>query len=422
MNNFYNQINFFIGILFLASCGGGAIKEEKSFIKAGPESRKEIQNALIQAQPGDTLFFDEGVFEMDLGISILDKENIALVGKGHEKTIFSFAEQKKGASGAEGILAKNMKNVTFMDLAVVETTGDAIKVQDSDGVIFMNVRTEWAGAKPENGAYGLYPVTCSNVLIDGCIAKGASDAGIYVGQSKNVIVRNCYAERNVAGIEIENTTNSDVYNNEATGNTGGILMFNLPDLPVKGGGHTRVYNNKVYKNNLGNFAPEGNMVATIPAGTGMFVLASRNIEIFDNEILDNATGGIGIISYFFTQIPVKDSLFNPFPTAIYIHNNKFSQDLSVEPDMTKDIGPMVKQFEAQLGRRPDIMHDGVIHPEMGKTVQEMPAESRFCIKDNGEVVIVNLQDPTTPPEAYNCELAPLEEANVQVAGKEIASL
>ena len=39
----------------------------------------------------------------------------------------------------------------------------------------------------------LYPVQCKNVLIDGCVAIGASDAGIYVGQSQYVIVRNSKA-------------------------------------------------------------------------------------------------------------------------------------------------------------------------------------------------------------------------------------
>ena len=35
----------------------------------------------------------------------------------------------------------------------------------------------------------LYPVESTNVLIDGCVAIGASDAGIYVGQSQNIIVQ-----------------------------------------------------------------------------------------------------------------------------------------------------------------------------------------------------------------------------------------
>ena len=38
-----------------------------------------------------------------------------------------------------------------------------------------------------------------------------ADAGVYVGQSTNVTIRHYYAHHNVAGIEIENCINSDVY-------------------------------------------------------------------------------------------------------------------------------------------------------------------------------------------------------------------
>ena len=70
--------------------------------------------------------------------------------------------------------------------------------------------------------------------------KGASDAGIYVGQSRNIVVRRNQVEFNVAGIEIENSTDADVYDNMATNNTGGILVFNLPGPPVQDGRRTRV--------------------------------------------------------------------------------------------------------------------------------------------------------------------------------------
>src|SRR6185436_8691984 len=109
-----------------------------------------------------------------------------------------------------------------------------------------------------------YPVLSEDVLIEDCVAIGASDAGIYVGQSKNIIVRGSRAERNVAGIEIENSVGADVYGNVATQNTGGILVFNLPDLELKNGHGTRVFKNEVFENNHPNFAPQGNIVASVP--------------------------------------------------------------------------------------------------------------------------------------------------------------
>ena len=130
---------------------------------------------------------------------------------------------------------------------------------------------------------------CTDVVIEGCKVAGASDAGIYVGQSKNIIVRRNTVEKNVAGIEIENSTQADVYENLATDNSGGILVFTMPDLPTKDGRLCRVFNNKVLANNHDNFAPKGNIVATVPPGTGIMIMANDQVEVFDNTIEKNQT-------------------------------------------------------------------------------------------------------------------------------------
>ena len=92
------------------------------------------------------------------------------------------------------------------DFAVEDTKGDGVKSKGSDQITFRNLRVEWtAGPNEANGAYGVYPVASKNVLIDGVVVRGAADAGIYVGQSENIVVRNSRAEFNVAGIEIENS-------------------------------------------------------------------------------------------------------------------------------------------------------------------------------------------------------------------------
>src|SRR5690606_33451900 len=164
--------------------------------------------------------------------------------------------------------------------------GDAIKVQETQGIIFRNVRAEWTG-KPgkKNGAYGLYPVQCRNVLIEYCEAVGASDAGIYVGQSDEIEVRHCRAFRNVAGIEIEKSTRASVHHNVAEQNTGGILVFDLPDLMKKKCGQVKVFQNTIRENSYRNFAPKGNIVGQVPAGTGIMILAVSDVEVFENHII-----------------------------------------------------------------------------------------------------------------------------------------
>jgi parallel beta-helix repeat protein len=171
-----------------------------------------------------------------MGLS-LDLDNCTIQGAGHDKTIWTFKTQD---AGAEGLLV-TADGITLQDFAIEDTRGNAIKTNAANNLTFRRVRTEWTGGpKADNGAYGLYPVNGTNILVEDCIVKGASDAGVYVGQSKNVIVRRNEVQFNVAGIEIENCYNADVYHNIATNNTGGILVFDMPGLPMKDGRDHRV--------------------------------------------------------------------------------------------------------------------------------------------------------------------------------------
>ena len=196
-------------------------------------------------------------------------------------------------------------------------------------------------------------------MIEHCIAIAASDAGIYVGQSEDIIVRYSEAFDNVAGIEIENSTRADVYGNNVHGNTGGILVFDLPDLPVKEGKLVRIFDNIIKNNNLDNFAPEGNIVGKVPAGTGIMIMATEMVEVFQNTIIDNKTAGTAIVSYFITEEETKDTEYNPYTSSIYIHDNIYRRATMI-PTLDHDIGLLL--FFHFFRDIPDIIYDGMPDP------------------------------------------------------------
>jgi parallel beta-helix repeat protein len=176
-----------------------------------------------------------------------------------------------------------------------------------------------------------------------------------VGQSQNIIIRNSRAEYNVAGIEVENSYYADVYNNIATHNTGGILVFDLPGLPQQGGHHVRVFNNKSINNNTPNFAPEGNIVGEVPSGTGIIIQANSDVEIFDNLIGENGTVNIAIVTY---GSDFEDKKYYPHPKSIQIHNNQFGRT-GFKPDTSK--GELAQiLFDLSNGDMPDIFWDGIV--------------------------------------------------------------
>ena len=238
----------------------------------------------------------------------LSVPGVTVRGAGMDRSILSFSGQLQGAEG----LLVTADDFVIEDLAIENTIGDALKINESTNVIIRRVRTEWTnGPDPENGAYGIYPVQSSHILIDSSVAIGAADAGIYVGQSSQIIVRNSRAEYNVAGIEIENSTFADVYDNVATNNTGGILVFDLPNLEIQGGQGTRVFQNTVYENNTANFAPEGAIVGNVPAGTGLLILANDNIEIFENTFRDNNNVNLMVYSFVLGGRSIDDPNYDP---------------------------------------------------------------------------------------------------------------
>jgi parallel beta-helix repeat protein len=347
------------------------------------EFQKQLQERLIRARPGDTLEIPAGRFELTRTLTLTGKRGITLRGAGMDATVLSFRNQ---ASGAEGIKVV-ADGFTLEGLTLQDAKGDAFKIERSRGVLVRDVKAEWTrGPHPDNGAYGIYPVQCSDVLIEGAVAIGASDAGIYVGQSSRVLIRRSRAERNVAGIELENTRQGELVDNEAVGNTGGILVFDLPDLPVQGGRGIRVHRNLVRGNNERNFAPSGNIVAKVPAGTGIMIMANDAVEVTDNTIEDHRTMNLAVVSYYVTEEPIKDARYDPFPEEIYVHGNRFGHG-GYDPAG----GSALQSKRVMLALRlklgtpfPDVLWDGVVRE--GASARD----ARVCLRDNGPASFANL--------------------------------
>jgi parallel beta-helix repeat protein len=284
--------------------------------------------------------------------------------------------------------------------------------------VIRNVRTEWTGGpSTENGSYGIYPVQTRNLLIEGSVAIGASDAGIYVGQSENIVVRNNRAEYNVAGIEIENSSYADVYDNVATNNTGGILVFNMPDLPVPGHS-TRVYNNEISNNNTANFAPEGTAVASVPAGSGVVINSNDKVEVFENRIADNKTANVVISSYFSTGYygnrETADA-YDAYPETIYIYGNDFIGGGDA-PAIDYVDAARVALF-GEDGSLPDVLWDGFVNPEKADGRDSKP-EFAICIQ-NGDAGILNVDGPnefaapSTDMAPHDCSHPKLAPVNLE---------
>lgn len=361
-------IAFAIGLLLASTAHARTIE-----VAAGPDAQTRIQEALILAEPGDVVMLGAGTFTLTDGLS-LDVDRVTVRGAGMERTILDFAGQQ---GAGEGLMVTS-DDVVLRDFGVRDSKGDGIKSKNADRIVYLNIKVEWSGEpRATNGAYGIYPVESEHVLIDGAVVRGASDAGIYVGQSRNIVVRDSVAVQNVAGIEIENSYNADVHDNIATGNTGGILVFDLPGLPQQGGHSVRVFENIIVNNMTPNFAPAGNIVASVPSGTGVIVMANRDVEIFDNVFEGNGTANIMITGYRYGE---TNEGYQPLPMRIRAMDNMHGRT-GFQPGLPGG-AEMAAAFGGSL---PPVLWDG--------------AGEQISIADPVAALSLNLPDLTQPREA-----------------------
>ena len=406
-----------LAIAALGALGGCSKPAADANVRAGDlpvdtEFAKKLQGQLLDAKPGTVIEVPAGRYHLDRGLS-LRINGVTLRGAGMEQTILSFRDQ---TSGPEGLLVQ-ASDFTAENLTIEDTKGDALKINSGENITIRGVRVRWTdGPRTSNGAYGLYPVKTTNVLIENSQSFGAADAGIYVGQSRHVIVRGCRAEQNVAGIEIENTIDADVHDNVATGNTGGILVFNMPNLSQPGHS-TRVFHNKVDANNLGNFGAKGTAVASVPAGSGVVINSNSLVEIFDNDVTNNATANVIISSYFstgyFNTKGVQPN-YDPYPRGIHVHDNRFAGGGDSPDGM--DLKVLKTAMFGLNGHFPDVLWDGYVDAARANV-----AEERLCVDATASGVLNadgpnKYKSPRLVSDALSCKLAPLSPVILAPAG------
>lgn len=302
-------------------CAGNSEARTLTFT---PGQEKQIQETLNSLSECTTIQLGAGRFVFNNALTIAGVKGITLCGAGQKQTTIQFVD----AINVNGIDVESSNHFTIRDLTVQDSPKNAIEIRLSENIYIDHVTTTWSNTsgpeRAKNGAYGFYPVNVANVLLENSESYYASDAGIYVGQCINAVVRNNLAEFNVMGLEIENTVNAEVYNNVVRNNTGGMLVYDLNKNTIVTR-NIRVHDNTIINNNNDNFSSAG-IVKSVPAGVGFIVTAARQVEIFANIFENNNTTDIALFSGLITETPDfgmwEQNNFRLH--SIYVHDNRFN--------------------------------------------------------------------------------------------------
>ncbi|ASK36477.1 hypothetical protein CEK62_09030 [Alcanivorax sp. N3-2A] len=425
-------------------------------ISPGADATERMVEAMIQLKPGDTLAFTCGFFDLDESLLIQATEDVLIKGCGKDKTVLSFRD----SINVTGLEALNVRGITVQDLTILDSPGDAFKLKGVKWGTLRNVRAIWSGggglitqdnyaqrikvscsAPPLNegdptpdyvpsaasGRYGIYPVESENILVEGSESVGASDAGIYVGQTNTAIIRDSRAAYNVMGFEIENVQGGEYDSNVAECNTGGFLIYDLENI-TQYGDTSVMLNNVARNNNTYNFAQSG-IVSLVPRGVGFITLGYDNIEVYDNLFEDHSTAAVLHISYELIDGPgaTADKKLDPYTEGLHIHDNVMRHsgyDLP-PPDLQKTLAGDIEsvlptliglknlptlnnpaellgslQNLANLGRGAHIIWDGLRDDLDADCPYPVDANGQPVPKDaNGKPILTN-QDPN-PSCHYN---------------------
>ena len=276
---------------------------------------ESIQAAVDAARPGDTIEVHAGVYSETVLFDI-DEVTLRGVPDGDKRPLL------EGKGELSDAIIGSGRGLTIEGFDLANFTANGVMLNLSQELTLRDLNAT------NTGLYGLYPVESIGVRVEGCTVTGARDAGIYVGQCKDVVVRDCVATGNVTGIEIENCVDALVLNNHVSNNAGGLLVFLLPNNSSKVSRGCLLRGNVVTENNHENFADEGAMVGNVPSGTGVLILGADDVEVTSNIITGNKTCGIAVLSL--TNLVQKKKAggidVDPWPDRAWVHDNEFAEN------------------------------------------------------------------------------------------------
>jgi hypothetical protein len=163
-----------------------------------------------------------------------------------------------------------------------------------DGFVFEDVESV------DNRNYGIFPVLSRNGVIRNCYSTGSDlDSALWVETSENVDVIGNLVENSVNGIEVSNSDDVHLMDNESRNNTVGAAILLLPDIYNNRGSAKRIdlSNNWLHDNNKPNTARPGSILAEIPSGIGVLYVGVDESVASGNLVEDNDFVGIGVVDY-----------------------------------------------------------------------------------------------------------------------------
>jgi parallel beta-helix repeat protein len=262
-----------------------------------------IQAAVDAARPGDTVSVAAGIYHQSVAIM---KNGITLRGAGPRLTVIKPPKRPQGQPcfkrfgsgvcvvgeiGAGGSIEARTSRVTVTSLGIRNFPAFGVFSFGSKGLKVRNTLTV------ANGEYGIARFDSVGGIIEGNVAKGDGEAGIYVGDSRpaNVLITDNRVSNNLFGIFIRHASHVTITHNVGTSNCQGIFV--LDDGQPGGASDITLKYNVMNANNDACPADQGPPFE----GGGILLLGATDSTVAWNVVRHNRgsefnSGGIVLMS------------------------------------------------------------------------------------------------------------------------------
>jgi hypothetical protein len=121
-------------------------------------------------------------------------------------------------------------------------------------------------------------------------------------------------------------------------------------------------------------------VGYVPTGSGLMVMANRDVRVFNNEFDGNGTGSVIIRGFMkYGDREMVDPNYYPYPQDLYIHDNHYGRG-GYKPMGVR--GKLYAEAAMNDGKLPDITWDGIKDDARIKS-GELPPNHNIFIKEDG---------------------------------------
>ncbi len=243
--------------LFLIAIILSTLSLQSKTIRVGPsESVTQIKQAIVMAQPGDTILVRAGIYREG---NIILRKSIVLIGEGYP-VLDGENEYETLTVHTQHAVIKGLKFINTGRGSIEDKA--AIKILDSENLHILNNQFE-------NAFFGIYLSNSSNIWIENndlksnAVAEHQIGNGIHLWKCQYITINQNKIKGHRDGIYFEFVTNSLITNNYSEGNMRYGLHFMFS--------HNDEYRDNTFINN----------------GAGVAVMYTKGVKMINNHFIHN---------------------------------------------------------------------------------------------------------------------------------------